>query len=947
MNRILKTLFLSLLAFPLFSAEYTAMIMPKGGEATILASGAPLLSLGYYDWGPGWSGVARKSSGTEEGNTARFGYDNTLRKTNTSFTIDGTWKKPAATQLAFDATLTPGGSSDITMAQFTLTPGTLLQGTTATVHHADGSTTSQDVPFGRGTLGEAVTRLVFTDTLGKTTELRFNPAAAISMDRGDARLIIAQDRMEQGAPTQLAFTIHLPGEVDFLPGPVAAASKYNQQGWYVFEPPSPLPANSALRMNNWLHTPAGKYGRITQEGEDLMLNGSPIHLWGLNNSYAACAPDNEMADKRADFYSAMGVNAVRLHKYADGTGWAGILSKESTVEYDPEKLDRMDYFVNALKQKGIYTKLSPVFIVDIGPGDRDRIPYMDELGNMRGNRINPRHGSLYLSVELQDLLIDQVVKLMNHTNPYTGMRYADDPAIAYFELYNEDSSLFGGVSSAMARSKTLRQRGGEMFATWLKNKYPNKEAFLEAWGDQALNNSIIRNQKLPTNESWEENRIYPAGNPWFFDPDNLNTSQSVYKRRLLDTMAFLYDLQNHVYERYARAIRETGYDGELIASNWQAGRMMSHFYNLHSDAKFGTIDRHNYFGGGSRGTGPIVSTSMLAKAGSGSLSSSLQQVSEAPFMLSEWIHVLPNEWGAEGAAIIGAYGMGLQGWDVSYAFQNSDAGTFSTVLGGHPWDVTAPHFMGMFPAVSRQVHRQDVKESDVVHVRHVHVPSLDSQKVGFEERVTQDWDEKTFTSDVFPAEALAVAKGVVKFTDSFQPTERFDLTPYRQADTLVSTTGQLRWTEGESAMDGHIVIDTEGTQAVVGFANAESFDLSDAVIRPASRFGAIYLTAKSPDGTLKDDSILITAIARARNEKAVVVEDSLILSKGGMNRNRPAGPIVMEPVQASIDLKRSGTPTVHVLDQGGSKTGRTLPVTNGTFTIDTGRDSTPWYLVEW
>ena len=44
----------------------------------------------------------------------------------------------------------------------------------------------------------------------------------------------------------------------------------------------------------------------------------------------------------------------------------------------------------------------------------------------------------------------------------------------------------------------------------------------------------------------------------------------------------------------------------------------------------------------------------------------LQQVGDAAqgcsaFTLSEWAHVLPNEWQAEGPAIIGAYGLGLQG----------------------------------------------------------------------------------------------------------------------------------------------------------------------------------------------------------------------------------------------------------------------------------------------
>ena len=94
------------------------------------------------------------------------------------------------------------------------------------------------------------------------------------------------------------------------------------------------------------------------------------------------------------------------------------------------------------------------------------------------------------------------------------------------------------------------------------------------------------------------------------------------------------------------------------------------------------VDRHNYFGGNRGGVGPFASGSMLARAGSGSLSSGLQQVSDRPFMLSEWIHVFPDEWFAEGPAIVGTYGMGLQGWDASFLFQNEDRAAFSRELGG-------------------------------------------------------------------------------------------------------------------------------------------------------------------------------------------------------------------------------------------------------------------------
>lgn len=945
MKHILSFLTASVLCTSVGHAEnFAAAAAPKTGLVAIVDGSESYLTFGYYDWGPDWSGVKREQSAEEAPGEARFTYRNTLQQSNTAFEIQGSWKQSAPDSLRFEAVLTPAASADLVMAQFSLDAPA---GFTGSATAADGSVTELKFPIARGELAMPVKTLSLTDTQGRTTTLSFDRPANLSAD-GQIRMILVEKQMKKGQTYPLAFTLKLPAATGFFPGPSSVPD--STKGWFEFTGKSPIPSNSEWNLSTWLEAPAGKHGRITRKDDLLIYHNKPIKLWGINNSYSACAPDTALADRRADFYAAMGINSVRLHKYADGAGWAGIQSKDSAAVLDPAGLERMDYFIAALKKRGIYTKLSPVFIMKIGPADLAAIPYAKELGEMRGDRINPRHGSFYLSTELQNLLRDQVVSLLKHKNPHTGLTYAEDPAIAYVEIYNEDDALFGGVSSVMAQSPTLRARGGKMFSDWLKKKYGTEQAFMAAWGDKALNCSILTNQKIPTDESWANGRIYPAGNPWFFDPDNLETSQKNYKQRLLDTMTFLYELQNDVYARYTKAIRAAGYQGEMISSNWQAGRAMSHFYNLHSDSLIGTIDRHNYFGGGDRFH--FNSASMLAVPGGGSLSSSLQQVGNLPFMLSEWIHVFPNEWGVEGPAILGAYGMGLQGWDVSYPFQNRDNGTFSTAIGSETWDAAAPNFIGIFPAVSRQVLRGDVKESEVVHTRNVHAPSLAKGELGFDEKVAQQWDIKTFDSDVFPAAALAAARGVVRFTEKPEPTAKFDLAPYSKADAILSSTGELAWNAGSNSQDGCIRINTAGTQALVGFtkgfAKGATVVFTDATISSGSRYGAIYLSARSPDGTIaKDKAVLITAIARARNAGSAIVGDSLLLSRGEERNGRPLGPVMMEPVAATIRLKRGGNPVVHILDHNGVKTGRTLPVKNASIEIDTGRDATPYYLVEW
>lgn len=923
---------------------FTAVADARSGQPVVLSEQGVLIEFGAYDWGPNWGAARRKTefSATEE--TASASATVTIPASGGSYTVRTVWSRPQPDTLRAEAELESRSDTPLTLSVLTIAPPG-FEGGSVTVTAAGGTAETIPLPLGKRPLGEDVRSLVFRGKAGGQTEIVFDEPVEIAADKA-LRVVLAKERLAAGQTARAAFSVKLPGATAFAPDPSKLPD--TQEGWYPFTGASPVPAESEWRMDNWLEAPAGKHGRIRAEGDKLVCNGKPVKLWGINLSYSANAPDEALAGRRADFYAALGINAVRFHKYADGDGWAGILAPGTAARFDPAALGRMDYFFAALKKRGIYVKLSPVFIIKPGEEDAARVPYLAEF-EKSGGRFNPRHGALFISEELQDLIAEQLRAILTHKNPHTGLAYAEDPALAYVELYNEDSALFGGVTNVMRQSPTLRARTGARFAAWLKKKYQTAEAFHAAWGPQGLNNEILRNQNLPLDESWEEGRVYPAGNPWFFDPDNLNTTQKPFERRLLDTMLFLKELQDETYARLAKAVRETGYDGELVASNWQAGRQMSHFYNLHSDALIGTIDRHNYFGGGARGgSGPIEAASMLARPGGGSFSAGLQQVSGRPFMLSEWIHVFPNEWGVEGPAILGAYGMGLQGWDVSFPFQNRDNGTFSLSIGSDLWDAAAPQFLGIFPAVSRQVHRGDVAESPVVHTRHVHIPSLDEQKTGFSERVIQDFDIKTFDSDVFPAAALAVGRGVVAFAESFTPAAAFDLAPHRSADgALVSVTKQLRWQPGSGPRDGHIEINTPGTQAVVGFAQGRRVALADAVITTGSRFGAVYLSAQSPGGTLAGDkAVLVTAIARARNRDQRVLND-VFLAKSGTDRNaRPPGTVVMEPVAAAVTLKRSGA-TLHILDHNGVRTGRTLPVTNGSFEINTGRDKTPYYLLTW
>jgi hypothetical protein len=838
-------------------------------------------------------------------------------------------------QLSYD--LSAEKDAALTLFVVELLPGKVFAGRDVIVESAAGKGTVR-FPFGLRAIGEKVSVITLSDPSGKQTMLRFDPPCEISAD-GAARIVLAKDQLQAATPRRLTVTVELPGSADWYPTMSEVPQEPGLDKWYAWQGTGAA-SDSVFSMADWLEKPAGRHGRIKSQGEQLLYNGKPMKLWGVNVCYGACAPEKPLAEKRAAFYARYGINTVRLHKFADGAGWSGIQARDSAAEYDPSGLDRMDYQVAKFKEAGIYVKLSAHFgTIKIGPADRAEVPFVDEFGSFDGkkDRVAAPHSAFFYSPELQNLHIRQIVNLLKHRNAYAGSTYAEEPAICAIEIINEQSIFFYTSMAPLKQSATLRKQVGKRFSDWLKTKYGSHDGLVNAWGAKALDG--FEKDGFPAGEHLDKGNILPLGNPWYWDPAQIHGSQQYRSRRLLDTLQFLYELQNEAYDRYVAAVRKAGYDGEILGSNWQAGQGYSHYANLYTDARVGLIDRHNYFGGGGRGK--FNNSSMLARAGAGELSSGLQQVADRPFMLSEWIHVFPNEWGAEGPAIIGAYAMGLQGWDVSYMFQNGDNATFSKQLGGNAWDVVAPQVLGIFPAVSRQVLRGDVKQSTVVAAQNVHVPSLFKGKLGFEDKVVQGYDDKELDSSKVPARALAVARTTVRFTDKWEETPAFDLKPYEQAGFIVSSTKQLRWKESSSKTGGYFTINTEGTKAVVGFANGQNCELGEVTITPQSRFAAIYVSALDPGADVASaKKLLVTAMARARNTgmKFGVSGDELL--------ERGKGPIVMEPVLASLKLNRSGSVKVMVLDHDGRRTTNVVTASNGVFTIDGSRDKSPYYLVE-
>lgn len=903
-----------------YASEHTLNVVTPGGQG--------VLHIGYRLWGPGWAWTGIPGSYRPEGAAAVGTFSGQIGRSNVPFTFQTRLTASGKRQLKMEGEFKTSQDSELVMAGIGLSFDAPLRGEDrARVTDASGAKTVS-LPLGIGRLSDSFQKVSAKDAEGNAFTIAFDKPVLASHD-GEIRVILAENSIKANDGKRFSLTLDLPEDAAFYLTPDSVPNPPDWGRWFPWEATADTKQPSAIDASGLLEAPAGKHGRVTRDGDRLTYNGKPIKFWGLNTCYESIASPKDVSERRAAFYAKYGVNAVRLHKFADGPDWDGVLDRNSYVRYNPEKLARMDTYVAKLKERGIYVLLSANFgRARVYKDDMPRVPYITELGrpNDRG-MIDPGGGALFASKELQDIQIEQLVNLLKHTNAETGLAYAEDPCVMCVELVNEDSALFYNTMKAMMQSPTLKARMGRAFAAWLKAKYGTEAALTKAWGD-ALNVFV---GEQATGEAFQDGAglIYPVGNPWFYDPSQTDGGMmTTRKQRLVDTMLFWYDQQNAFYGRFADAIRATGYTGEIVASNWQAGRGTSHFLNLLSDRNIGMVDRHNYFEGPS---------SMLAMPGSALLSTGMQQVSDRPFMLSEWIHTFPSEFCAEGPAVIGAYGMGLNGWDVSFLFQNSDQGHFRKSL-GETWDVVAPQVFGLFPAVARQVLRNDVKESQTVFARNVDFASLQKGEVNFEDQVQQQYDVKSFASDTTPVQALAVGRVVVDYVAQAKKTEAADLTRYAKDGLFVSATGELAWQSGKTPRDGHISINTPRTQALAGFTGGKAIALNDVTIKTANPYAIIYVTSLDDAPIAASQRLLVTTIARARNTGMKLVAGTLI--------QRGAEPILMEPVTCELAFKRQGTPKVHILDHDGRRTGKTLDAPNGRLLLDGGATKAVYYEIE-
>jgi hypothetical protein len=238
-------------------------------------------------------------------------------------------------------------------------------------------------------------------------------------------------------------------------------------GWFAF-PISPLDTSAALLDLSYLNEkPAGKNGFLrAQNGVIVDGTGKRMKFVGTNVSAGAAFVDKATSTRLARNLAKLGVNLVRLH-HLDYNWGVGLINIPDNGQINAASLDKLDFLVSELKKQGIYVNLNlhvsreyagtpPLF--DFSKAlDHFHAPYIEAFKKFTR-------------------------ALLTHRNPYTGLTYANEPAVMIIEVNNENATGTFDPLAYTTLPAALDASLRAQWMQWLRTKYVSTAALRAAWG---------------------------------------------------------------------------------------------------------------------------------------------------------------------------------------------------------------------------------------------------------------------------------------------------------------------------------------------------------------------------------------------------------------------------------------------------------------------------------
>ncbi len=406
--------------------------------------------------------------------------------------------------------------------------------------------------------------------------------------------------------------------------------------------------------------PAGRRGFVRTEGEALVFaDGTPARFWGTNlSAYALFGTPAAEIKQQARRLSQLGFNLVRLHHH--DSIWVvpnifGGRDASDTQRLDPAAMEKLDAWIAALKDEGIYVWLDLHVGRQLKAGDG--ITAFDEI--RKGKPVADLRGFNYVNDSIRLAMRRFNEAYVNHVNRYTGVAYKDEPAIMAMLVTNEND-LTHHFGNALLPNGNVPSHN----AIYMREA----AAFAKAHG-------------LPENLTWRS---------WEHGPSKL----------------FLNDLEHRFHSRMIGHLREQGVRVPIVPTSQWGYNPVSSLPAL-TAGQF--IDNHSYGDVGELAKNPIHVPTFVHWIAAG-------RIAGMPVSVTEWnvgTHPAPDR---HAAPLYMAASAAHQGWAAMMQYAYSQV-PLDGPRDASPWHAfNDPSLIATLPAAALMFRRGDVQQAKTTYV---------------------------------------------------------------------------------------------------------------------------------------------------------------------------------------------------------------------------------------
>ncbi|MGD0091690.1 MAG: hypothetical protein ABSE73_17380 [Planctomycetota bacterium] len=383
--------------------------------------------------------------------------------------------------------------------------------------------------------------------------------------------------------------------------------------------------------------PAGKFGRVIvrPDGQFAFEQNpeKPRRFYGVNFCFGALYLAHEESDRLAERLARLGYNTIRVHHYE-----GELVSKQpNSTTLNPQKLEQLDYLIAACAKRGIYTT-TDLFV-------SRPVPYKDCGIDKPGN----------IEMDAYKIMVPVVPgvwenwkafakALLTHVNPYTNLRYSDDPALAWLSMINE--GMFGNF---VDRVRSVPE-WHTAWNAWLAKQYPARDKLAEAWG-----------KDLKDSEDPAKGSVALPANIWNSSP------------RQRDCLVFFAATDREMVAKMKTFLHtECGCKALVTNSNAWTNHVCSQtareVYDYVDDHFY--VDHPQFIETPWRLPSRCDNKSPIAGGAAGGRHCSFTRLFDKPFTITEYNYSGPGRFRGVGGILTGALGA-LQGWGGIWRFAYS------------------------------------------------------------------------------------------------------------------------------------------------------------------------------------------------------------------------------------------------------------------------------------